>query len=305
MAMRMFWARRKASPQAAVDRMHFVVWDFLKMFTAAVLCGLAVSIAAAGLTLLLTPAAEAATIDVKSTDDDANKPDAAPGMLILGDGCDGITLEAMERDWYVRIDGKTIEVRVMQTWLLPEEVDGAAVFQVLLPRNAALKKLSAQTAGREWAGRMISQPAYEKLSATEYRRLTRNQLLVVQSPEAEITSSPIIGLQAGDAVIVQYTYVINSRTSTGIDSLELPLQSPDTGSALDNSPTDGIHTIAPTRRPATPGSVWVEWAGQKPARLLSAPGESDIERIAGKIAGLSWASPALQPGERLRLSWLM
>jgi hypothetical protein len=305
MAMRMFWARRKASPQAALNRMNFVVWDFLKMLIGAVLCGLAVSIAAAGLTLLLTPRAEAAIPGATPGDDDKDNSGATPGTLIVGGGCEGVALDATERDWHVRIDGKTIEVRVMQTWILPAEMDGAAVFQVQLPRHATFKKLSAQTANREWAGRMISLPDYEKLSAADYRRLTLSQLLVVRSPEAEITSSPIIGLQSGDTVVVQYTYTIHSHTSNGVDTLELPLQSSDSGSALDNLPFDGLQAIAPTRRPTTPGNVWVEWSGQKPAQLLSVPGESDIERTAGKVAGLSWASPALQPGERLRLSWLM
>lgn len=305
MAIGMLWARRKVPPQIAADRLHIVVWDFLKMFTAAVLCGLAVSVAAAGLTLLLTPSAEAAALGASKNGDDKDSMDATPGTLIVGGDCEGVALDATERDWHIRIDGKMIEVRVMQTWILPADTDGAAVFQAQLPRNATLRKLSAQTASREWVGRMISQPVYEKLSEADYRRLILNRLLVVQSPEAEITSSPIVGLQAGDAVVVQYTYAIYSRTSRGVDALELPLQSPDNGSAFDNLPADGMLAIAPTRRPVTPGSVWVEWSGQRPSQLLSVPGQSEIERSAGSVTGLSWASPALQPGARLRLSWLM
>ena len=47
---------------AAVDRMHFVMWDFLKMFLVTVICGIAVSLAAAAITLVLSNAAYAAPL---------------------------------------------------------------------------------------------------------------------------------------------------------------------------------------------------------------------------------------------------
>lgn len=65
--MRMIWARRKASPQPGVDRMQFVMLDFLRMFLAAVLCGIAVSVIAAGLALVLAHDAYAATSNEAST----------------------------------------------------------------------------------------------------------------------------------------------------------------------------------------------------------------------------------------------
>lgn len=301
MAIRMFWARRKASPQAAVDRMHFVVWDFLKMFTAAVLCGLAVSVAAASVTLLLTRSAEAATLN--GTHENDQPP--TPGALIVGSGCDGMPIEAVERDWHVRVDGLTIEVRVMQTWVLPEGIEGPAVFQVRLPREARFKSLSAMTQDREWGGRAISLADYEKLSYGEYRKLTRNQLLVVQSPEADITSSPIMGLTPGETVLVQYSYVIHAQSIKGIQGFELPLRESDRATDMDKDIVNDGTAIAPTRRPATAGSVWVEWISRKPARLVDTPRNASLDKTANRIEGFSWDSPALQPGEQLRVSWAL
>lgn len=302
MAIRMFWARRKASPQAAVDRLHFVVWDFLKMFTAAVLCGLAVSIVAASLTLLLSRSAEAAT--PKNAQDESQQP--TPGALIVGDGCDGMPLEAVERDWHVQIDGRKVEVRVMQTWKLPEGVDGPAVFQVRLPRDARFKSLSAMARDREWSGRAISPADYEKLSSLDYQKLTRNQLLVVQSADADITSSPIMGLRSGEIVLVQYSYVITAQSATGFEraeGFELPLQERDPAAWWDKNMADDGDALAPTRRPNTAGSVWVEWTGRKPVRLVDMPRNASLDRVANRIEGFSWTTPALQPGEQLRVTW--
>ncbi|MBL8522356.1 MAG: hypothetical protein JNN20_01580 [Betaproteobacteria bacterium] len=301
MAIRMFWARRKASPQAAVDRMHYVVWDFLKMFTAAVLCGLAVSVVAASLTLLLSQPAEAIT--PKAVQEDVQEP--THGALIVGHGCEGMTIDAVERDWHVRIDGRAIEVRVMQTWVLPQDVEGPAVFQVRLPRQARLKSLSAITQDREWGGRTINLTDYERLSAAEYRKLTRNHLLVVQSANAHITSSPMMDLHAGEVVLVQYSYTVHAQSAQGVERFELPLQGRDPDETLDEYAADYGGAIAPTRRPATAGSVWVEWTGRKPHRLVEIPRNSSLDRVENRIEGISWSSPALQPGESLRLSWAM
>ena len=58
--MRTIWARRKPSPQPAVDRLHFVMWNFLRMFLAAIVCGMVVSAIVAGIALVLARDAYAA-----------------------------------------------------------------------------------------------------------------------------------------------------------------------------------------------------------------------------------------------------
>lgn len=302
--MNRIWARKKASPQPAVDRMQFVIVDFLKMFTAAVLCGFLVSIAAAGLTLLLSRAAEAHSHSSADPYPDSDQPrQATPGTLVVGPGCDGLPLEALERDWHVRIDGMNIEVRVMQTWIIPSGVEGAGVFQMQLPDSARLTSLSAQTADRQWKGQTISESAFARLSPARYLQLTRTRLLATFSSSGRIRTSPITGLQSGHAVVVQYTYSIQADSSDAMTSLTLPLQPGDDVGAITYQPIEEHSAIATSRRPITQGSVWVEWVGRKPAGVLNIPDGAGLERTAGLIDGLTWESPALQPGDMFRLTW--
>ena len=127
--MRMIWERRKASPVAVVDRMHFVMWDFLKMLLATVICGIAVSLAAAAITLVLSNAAYAAApindLNVSSTRHHAPpapsviETHAFPGVSMIGNGCDAGLLDGTDRDWKVTNNGNYIDVRVMQTFVMP------------------------------------------------------------------------------------------------------------------------------------------------------------------------------------------
>ena len=129
LTMRMIWERRKASPVAAVDRMHFVMWDFLKMFLVTVICGIAVSLAAAAITLVLSNAAYAAApvndLNVSSTGHHAPlapsviETHAFPGVSMIGNGRDAGLLDVTDRDWNITINGKYIDVRVMQTFVMP------------------------------------------------------------------------------------------------------------------------------------------------------------------------------------------
>ena len=129
LTMRMTWERRKASPVAEVNRMHFVMWDFMKMLLATVICGIAVSLAAAAITLVLSNAAYAAApindLNVSSTRHNAPpapsifETRAFPGVLMSGNGCDADLLDVTDRDWKVTINGKYIDVRVMQTFVMP------------------------------------------------------------------------------------------------------------------------------------------------------------------------------------------
>ena len=127
--MRMTWTRRKVSALPRVDRMQFVMWDFVRMLLAAIVFGVAVSLVAAGIALVLaydayavTPSADSPTANsvgggfVTSADAELQP---YPGVLVISSGCDADMLEATERDWKVTITGKYTDVRVMQTFILP------------------------------------------------------------------------------------------------------------------------------------------------------------------------------------------
>jgi hypothetical protein len=57
--MRMLWKRIARAPQSGSDRMHFVMFDFLKMFAAAMLLGAAFSVLAASVVLMLSASRDA------------------------------------------------------------------------------------------------------------------------------------------------------------------------------------------------------------------------------------------------------
>ena len=302
--MRMIWARRKVSPQGAVDRIHFVVLDFLKLFTAAVVCGVAVSVTVAGIALLLAGDANALTQAIVTKDDSP----ATPGTLLATRACDGYAMKATERDWYVRIDGNVIHVRVMQTWIMPADFEGAAAFAVTLPTGANLRTLSAQTANREIAARVIPQREYERMRPADYLKYTREQLFAIKTQGGSVRTSPIPGLAADDTMVIQYTYTVNAvATGNGAGtarSLTFPLQendnAGDAAEAITAGPDDALR---PTRRPATPGTVWVEWAVQKPVALIATPRAAEIDHGVTGIDGLNWYTPAIQPGEKFNLRW--
>lgn len=300
--MKMSMARRDGAAGSAAERMHLVLRDFLKLVTAAVLCGLAVSFAAAGVALLLSSTAEARSGSVGETGD----RDAVPGVLVVGAGCDGIELAAMERDWYVRIAAKTIEVRVMQTWVLPNDTEGVAVFQVRLPRGGRLMALSAQTPTGDWAGQKIRADTYARMSPATYLDLTRRKLLVRFSPDGEITTSPLTGLSANDIVVVQYTYLVRIDSTTPPDRLELPLEPANATGPVSLPQADADDPAAPMRAAGVKASVWVEWDDRKPTRMLRMPHDASLEHDASParaVAGLSWTAVALKPGEKFRLAW--
>lgn len=106
----------------------FVLRDFLKLLAAAVLSGAGVSVVIASLTLVLANTAKAGTLQKNATVDAIStqalqappallKPVA--GGLNIGGACDQESVDAVERDWRVKIDNYANEVRFMQTFLMP------------------------------------------------------------------------------------------------------------------------------------------------------------------------------------------
>jgi len=120
-----------ASNQLGTLSTQAALWNSLKMLGAAMLCGLAVSIAAAGVAIILSNDAEARLVQKESSafspkhteyvEEQASEPSPGPGVLLTGDGCEGMPVQALERDWQVRIDGRRVEVRVMQAFQIPAE----------------------------------------------------------------------------------------------------------------------------------------------------------------------------------------
>ena len=301
--MRMIWARRKASPQAGVDRMHFVMLDFLRMFLAAVLCGIAVSIIAAGLALVLAHDAYAATSTdaspslavskADSNDDRAITVTPYPGMLSISSGCDGESVDAIERDWNVSINDKHIDVRVMQTFVVPAGDANAATFNALLPTGAKLLRLTAYTTDAIWSGRIFDSNAYVELTAIDFRNLTRQGMLIVQNDDGVISTDAIVNLAATESVDIEYTYRINAEESGPSHNLTVALANDDLLSSQSSSGR------------AKSGSVWVEWQGQKPARLTNMPAGASLEMQGSSISGLSWTSHQLSSGKPFHLAWSM
>ena len=274
------------SSQPATTRIGFDAWDIVKMFIAAIFCGLAVSIAAAGLALLLSSNADAH----EATTNNATKGAAAPGALMIGTGCDGVLLEALERDWVVSVQDNEIVVRVMQTWLMPKDFEGAAVFQMRIPAGAKLITLSASTRAGDLDGRQISAIAAAKLSPSAYLKLTREHLLVTTSPDGGVNTSPIMDLRGEDALVVQYAYRVTPPINDAAGAVQLLLQPPRRESS-DRAPEPGR------------ASVWVDFGQRKPKQLITAPQDASIEREQNPIAGLSWNSPAVAAGEKFQLAW--
>ena len=301
--MRMIWARRKASPQPGVDRMQFVMLDFLRMFLAAVLCGIAVSVIAAGLALVLAHDAYAATSNEASpslavSNIDVNEESAIamqpyPGGLLITSGCDGEIVDAIERDWKVSINGKHIDVRVMQTFVMPAGDASAATFNALLPAGAKLLRLTAHTAGGIWQGKIFDSKAYVDLTTLDFRKLARQGILIVQTEDGAIATDAIVNLAEAESVDIEYTYRLDAEESGTSYDLTVTLTNDDLLSGQRSS------------NGAMNDSVWVEWQGRKPARLTKLPAGASLEMQGSRISGLSWASHQRIGARQFHLAWSM
>ena len=283
--------------------MHFVMWDFLKMFLATVICGITVSLAAAAITLVLSGAAYA-TVPLYDTnvsgthhnappDQSSMETHAFPGVLMIGNGCDADLLDAIDRDWKVTINGKYIDVRVMQTFIMPSGDATAATFNASLPAGARLLRLNVHTSGGFWQGKVVDSEKYHQLTAVDLRQLSRRGILIVQNDEGVISTDAIINVAATEVVTIEYTY----RTTT--EDLKA---SQDLFVVLAN---ENIETIQMAGSRAPGATVWVEWVGNNPSHLTHVPGGAFLETVDSKITGLSWT--ASQPGAntRFHLAWSM
>jgi hypothetical protein len=301
--MRLIWAKRRASPMPPVDRLHFVMWDFLKMFLAAVVCGVAVSLIAAGVTLLLArdvqaatpravPGAGKTTLAGPGTNVNVLKR-SYPGVLLLSAGCDGEALDAMERDWSVTIHNNSIDVRVMQTFVVPVGESSAATFDAMLPARAQLLRLAVHTSGSTLSGRVFDKNAFEQLTGDDFRKFSRRKMLIVQIDDGAISTDAINNLVASEAVTIEYTYRLTIDSVPGPHNLLVTL-------ANDNNPVE-----PPVDNHPVSGAVWVQWQGTLPSRLLKSPSGAFLETSGSRITALSWATQRLNADSRFQLAWSM
>jgi hypothetical protein len=298
-AMKFTWASNAATPQARAVQPHFAIWDFLKLLMAAIMYGIAVSVVAAAIALVLANDASAEIKPAAVTENaNAAKPDfygmhPYPGTLFIGKDCEADIIEATERDWKVTIDGKNVDVRVMQTFIMPDTESTAATFSALLPPGARMLRLTAYTNASLMQGKIFDADSYGKLTNADFRNHSRKGLLIVQNDDGAISTDAIVNIAPHEAVTIEYTYRLALDEADAAHNLMLALTNDNTFYA----------NVAEKR--ITSGAVWVEWKGQKPAQLFNVSSGASLETAGSKITGLSWEAPQLDRDSRFQLAWTM
>jgi hypothetical protein len=294
----------KAQP-ASSARPSFAPRDFLKILAAAVVSGVGVSVVVAGLALVLSSSAEAevlqknAVVKATSTQTPHNAPvtlQSTVGSLYIGGGCDRELVDAVERDWLVKIDGNTAVVRVMQTFLMPAEGPTTAFFEVTLPPSAELIGLAAHTPEKILHGKVFALHEFAGMSRQELNKFSYQDALLMWNDESALSTDQIINLIPDEVVVIEYTYSINTQLKNGLNELALALN------AVENE------AIPASKPNLTSGTVWVEWVGAKPKRLSDMPIEATLEESAQGISGLSWFTPSLASGlttKAIKFAWEM
>ena len=301
--MRMPWVRSKALPLPEATRLQFVMRDFLRMLLATVVCGIAVSLAVAGIALVLANDAYAAAPSNDSataisgndglSSDAEHETQPYPGLLMLGNGCDADPLDAAERDWLVTIRGNHIDIRVMQTFIVPDGDVAAATFSALLPAGARLLRLNAHSSGNFWQGKIFDAKSHAQLTTIDFRNLSRKGMLIVENDDGAISTDAIINIAATEAVTIEYTYRIATAEIQGIHNLFVTLANDVTQLGQD---AGNLTTF---------GTVWVEWLGKNPRRLTRVPSGATLEATGTKITGLSWTIDQLNADAAFQLAWSM
>jgi hypothetical protein len=272
-------------------------WDFVKMLLATIMCGVVVSVVAAAVAILLAGDANASTTTAHQTS--APSTDAQPGVLSIIGNCAAETIEAAERDWNVTINGKDIDVRVMQSFIVPEGEASAATFRAMLPAGTRLLRLTVYTPTNIWPSRIFSANAHQKLVASDFKALSRKQLLIVQNDEGTISTDAILNISAGEAVTVEYTYQVPLGPPTAAAQTQSLMMS------LANASDDVIQDTGPLGTRGTRGAVWVQWRGKMPSQISAVPAGATLETLGARITGLSWSSQQLNPNQRFHLAWTM
>lgn len=279
------------------------VWELARMLVAAVLCGFAVSLTAAGIALLLSNPAEASTPQKAAT-----ARAATPGALVISDGCDNVQLGAVERDWLVRVHAKHIEVRVMQTFQVPNTTEAATFFEMQLPEGATLRQMSVQTERQDQEATMWSQQVLNRLTPARYRDATRQQWIAAID-SGLVRTSMLPGVEPGELLTLLYRYEMPLSRSSNSGELQRVLLPLVGESELPTWQMNDSDDEVAKGRPNNPtATVWVEWVNQGPKTLIDAPKNIDVEfdtaRLSGRIKGFSYTALDLAPGANFVMSWL-
>ncbi|MCA3000013.1 MAG: hypothetical protein ING75_15590 [Rhodocyclaceae bacterium] len=245
---------------------RFVVRDFVKLVAYAVVSGVAFSALAIGVTLAVSRDSEAQTSVARWVAKDGvfilaeevpvstvgevvvdgiqhvvaseTGSDLSPtaGSLYIGDGCGAEEVSAMERDWFVSIDKGIATVQVMQTFLLPEQIErmgpseseatlddeirdaegSAPLFSALLPSGAEFWDLrldfsSGRLFGKTSALNRGDEQDYQSVMRTKREAQARGELpvyLTQAGSGSSLRSAQVFDLCAGGTVVVTYRYRI-------------------------------------------------------------------------------------------------
>ena len=292
-----------------VTRLQFVILDFLKMFLAALVCGLVFSILATGLVLLVMGNAEArmpvVQVNQSRPKDGAKfiKPvhgvESNPGVLIFDDRCRDDAPTAIESDWLVRVNGRSAEIRVMQDYLIPTNTPASASFTTRLPAGASFVGLNIHTARNTLSGNIIRKSGPQRFDRDVTRDFAQHKQINVVLEETLVRTQEIMDLKPGELLTVEYSYVMPVDNTNARVSLSLLLNPvlPQIVASNDNATID-IPGPLPTKT-----SVWVDWISQRPLRLVTANQGISVDETRDGIAGVFWFSPDLVSGKRFNLVW--
>jgi len=139
------------------------------------------------------------------------------------------------------------------------------------------------------------------MSREELHKFSRHDALVMWNDGGTISTDQIMNLVPNETVVVEYTYSINTQFQNGLHEFNLTLNNADVGEN---------EMISASKPNLTSGTVWVEWLGAKPKRLVNNLGETPIhvtlEESAQGINGLSWFTPSLAPtteAKTIKFAW--
>lgn len=300
---------------------QFAVLDLFKMLAAAIACGIVFSLFAAGLTLLLMSTAEAHHLPANNLASPAQQATALtnpaiesevaapagmgaaimPGLLKMGDNGASAALDAMERDWRIRINSNVAEVRVMQTFLMPADGPAVAHFQAVLPSGAVLASFKVDATDVTQTGELMAHQLFTEMDRAEVRNETRarhkKRRLTVWINDRHIESDSILNLTLGETVTVEYSYNMPVMHSNHSASLNLVLQA-DTAS-LHAAPSQSANNATSN----ITGTVWVEWLNTHPKKVVSASNDIYVDQTARGVAGASWFSADLSSHRQFNINW--
>ena len=335
--MRFFWKRLQRSPQPPVDRMQFMVQDFLKMFAYAVASGIAFSALAIAVTLAVSRNSDAQNrhepsqwvriddaqsmfvleteveVTPENVEEEAPSTFAAdreadaeptPGSLYVGEGCGSEPVATLEREWFVTINGGVVEVEVQQVFLLPvrltadsDDVEGLAEPRDVLWFHALLPN----------GARFVSL----KLDTARDRRIGRwMDASTLDDRDQPLTNREIrTYIFAGAGVSALTTEplggLLDGETVVVTYRYQMPVVKDENGHHLrlmlasDMSDRDDDQVAVDQ----TLGTIWIEWKGLAAPSQLSVPHGTTVERRHGKVVGALWVSPRIGPAETFDLRW--